>query len=115
KRILTNCAGPCRSSETLRVGLGEIQAILDAAPDAKALTVTERATAPTFPGLARVAKLLLLGALAREESRGAHIRVDFAGEQDAFQVHLVHDRNGRLRQRPVARTSIRYDLAGEVT
>lgn len=110
RQILTERAGPCRSHETLRAGIAEIDDVLDATPTARTTTIGERATAPTFPALLRVARLLLMAAQAREESRGAHVRADFATEQDIFQVHLVHDRDSRLHRRPVAVTGTSHDF-----
>lgn len=110
RRILTERAGPCRSRETLQAGITEIDDILDATPTAHTTTAGERATAPMFPALVRVARLLLIAAQAREESRGAHVRADFATEQETLQVHLVHDRDGQLHTRPVAVTSTDRDF-----
>jgi L-aspartate oxidase len=38
----------------------------------------------------QLARLIATGALAREESRGGHFRVDFPSEDAALQLHLVH-------------------------
>ena len=44
-----------------------------------------------------LARLVAEGALAREESRGAHFRADHPTESEAFRGHLVHRRGEPLR------------------
>ena len=61
-----------------------------------------------------VARLIVHGALAREESRGAHMRADFPQPEDAWRVHLlwkrgqpvtaVRDSAGRISVHPPAAT-----------
>jgi L-aspartate oxidase len=43
----------------------------------------------TAANAALVARLVIASALLREESRGAHSRVDFPTADDAWRVHLV--------------------------
>ena len=48
--------------------------------------------------MARVAQAILLSALAREESRGAHFRSDFPRRDDQrFQKHSVFGKNSPVR------------------
>lgn len=78
-------AGPLRDGEGLRAG-------------ALRLAAWPRQAAPDDPdGLTAVnaaltARLIVAGALAREESRGGHFRADFPHPRECWQAHLVQVR-----------------------
>jgi succinate dehydrogenase/fumarate reductase flavoprotein subunit len=82
QRAMTTGAGVLRSARSL----AETASVVD-----------ELASGPRPAGAARAelrnllwcASALLTGASAREESRGAHARVDFPGTGDAFSHRLV--------------------------
>ena len=47
-----------------------------------------------FKNMLELSRLVLKGAIARSESRGAHFRVDFPNEDKKFNMHIVVDKNG---------------------
>jgi L-aspartate oxidase len=80
--LMRDHAGLLRSAEGLRVALLRLSAmplqVGDPTPD--------RLTAANAT---LVARLAITGALLRQESRGAHFRVDFPSADDAWRAHLV--------------------------
>lgn len=88
--IMRTCAGPLRTAERLTEGLRRLAAFpVQVAPAAPAL----HAEALMAASAALVARLMLAGALARTESRGAHYRLDFPHTDDAaWRCHLVWER-----------------------
>jgi L-aspartate oxidase len=82
-------AGLLRDQETLREGLAAHALIL---ADLETAATTGQGSRRLFEAraLASVAQSILLSAMAREESRGAHFRNDFPKRDDArFQKHSV--------------------------
>jgi len=47
-----------------------------------------------FKNMLELSRLVLKGAISREESRGAHFRSDFPNEDDKFKMHTIVDKNG---------------------
>lgn len=47
-----------------------------------------------FKNMLELSRLILSGALVREESRGAHYRSDFVKEDEKFKMHTIKDKNG---------------------
>ena len=47
-----------------------------------------------FKNILELSRVVLLGAIARDESRGAHFRSDNAFEKDEFKKHTVIDKDG---------------------
>lgn len=47
-----------------------------------------------FKNMLEISELILSGAIARQESRGAHFRSDFPKEDDKFKMHTSKDKNG---------------------
>jgi len=47
-----------------------------------------------FKNMLELSRLVLKGAISREESRGAHFRSDFPQEDDKFKMHTIVDKNG---------------------
>ncbi len=47
-----------------------------------------------FKNTLELSRLILVGAIARDESRGAHFRVDSPKEDEKFAMHTIIDKNG---------------------
>ncbi|NTU83507.1 MAG: FAD-binding protein [Chloroflexales bacterium] len=82
---MVGAAGPLRDGAGLRAGLAELERWpLQAASDnAEGLTAANAALA---------ARLIVAGALLREESRGGHFRTDFPQQREAWHAHSVQAR-----------------------
>ena len=80
--IMVRSAGPLRSGDELRAGAKALADWpLQADPDdADGITAANAALA---------ARLIVGGALLREESRGGHFRSDFPRQRDAWRAHAV--------------------------
>jgi L-aspartate oxidase len=97
QRQMWSYAGLLRKEETLREGFdgqGEceqtVERFLQEGKQSRALFEAR--------AMSRVAKAILLSALARTESRGAHFRSDYPRRNDAeFQKHSVVGRDGAVR------------------
>ncbi len=78
-------AGPLRDGEGLRAAALSLAAWPQQADpdDPEALTAVNAAL---------TARLIVVGALAREESRGGHFRADFPHSRDCWRAHLVQVR-----------------------
>ncbi|MGQ9927793.1 MAG: L-aspartate oxidase [Chloroflexaceae bacterium] len=78
-------AGPLRDAEALRAGALRLAAWPQQADpdDPEALTAVNAAL---------TARLIVAGALVREESRGGHFRADFPHSRQCWQAHLVQVR-----------------------
>jgi L-aspartate oxidase len=82
-------AGLLREDSTLRLGLAAQQACADALSDLSANNKGSRRLTEA-QSMSRVARAILLSALARTESRGAHFRNDFTHRDDQnFQKHSI--------------------------
>ncbi|PHQ65801.1 MAG: succinate dehydrogenase [Sulfurimonas sp.] len=47
-----------------------------------------------FKNMLELSRLVLKGAITRDESRGAHFRADFPNEDEKFKMHTIVDKNG---------------------
>jgi len=47
-----------------------------------------------FKNMLELSRLVLMGAIARDESRGAHFRADKPSEDEKFKIHTIVDRDG---------------------
>lgn len=84
--LMRTCAGPLRDGAGLRDGLRGLATLpLVAGPD--------QATAITVANATLAARLIVSGALLREESRGAHFRSDFPQPAAGRAQHIVIERN----------------------
>ena len=93
--IMWRNAGVERSADGLRAALNEIA---EARKHLKA-SAGDRASGEAL-NICQCAEMILRGALAREESRGAHYRTDFPRHDDArFKAHSVM-RNGAISFEP---------------
>jgi succinate dehydrogenase / fumarate reductase flavoprotein subunit len=80
---------------TLNVVNGYIAKLpLMGAKDNSKLYNTNRVEFLEFKNTLELSRLVLVGAIAREESRGAHFRVDFPKESKLFEMHTIIDRDG---------------------
>ena len=87
-------AGLLRQDASLRQGLADLAQIEE---DLAAIAASGRRLAEA-QSLARVARAILLAALARTESRGAHFRLDHPRRDDAgFRKHSILARNDAVR------------------
>ncbi len=83
--IMVRSAGPLRSGDELRAGVRALAAwSLQADPD--------DSDGITAANAALTARLIVGGALLREESRGGHFRSDFPRQRDAWHAHAVQAR-----------------------
>ena len=90
-------AGLLREESSLRQGLAAQAACEAALAEIAAQGHTSRRLAEA-QAMSRVAHAILVAALARTESRGAHFRSDHARRDDEhFQKHSVIGRDGRVR------------------
>lgn len=80
--IMRTSAGPLRTATSLESGLNQLMTfpLHVSQPDPDAMTLANAAL---------VAHLILACSVVREESRGAHYRVDFPTADDTWKVHLV--------------------------
>jgi succinate dehydrogenase/fumarate reductase flavoprotein subunit len=94
KELMWRSAGVLRSREGLERGLEEIEALRSAvarpaAPDQRSLI-----RALELRNMIVVAEMVLRAALHRSESRGAHWRVDYPGEDHSWQRSVLVRRKG---------------------
>ena len=47
-----------------------------------------------FKNMLELSRLVLVSAISRDESRGAHFRVDFPFEDEKFASHTIIDKDG---------------------
>jgi succinate dehydrogenase / fumarate reductase flavoprotein subunit len=102
--------GIFREGASMREGLGKIQDLMKRAETASPGN-RERAVNQALVrylelrGMLRIAEVVALGAIAREESRGSHTRRDFPKRDDTrFLAHTIAQREGEgisLSYRPV--------------
>jgi L-aspartate oxidase len=83
--IMRSCAGPLRTADELQAGLRRLASF----PLQATMQDSERLT---VANAALVARLIMAGALQREESRGAHYRRDFPASREEWRVHMVFGR-----------------------
>lgn len=84
--LMDAAAGPIREKDGLRAGLAALADwSLQAPPDDP--------EGITAANAVLTARLIVNGALLREESRGSHFRTDFPVPRSCWQVHLVQQRN----------------------
>lgn len=89
-------AGLLRDEDSLRCGLTELSVCAEALASLAAAHKWSRRLAEAL-SMTAVARAILVSALARTESRGAHFRNDFPHRDDAsFQKHSVLTRDSRV-------------------
>jgi L-aspartate oxidase len=87
QRAMTRGAGVVRSAESIARARGVVEDIAAALGDEARSTSVE---AGELANLLRLADALLVSALARTESRGAHARAEFPRTDPAWRQRLVH-------------------------
>jgi len=102
---MTAHAGLARSGEGLIVALEQLGAFPTQAGDADMITAANAALA---------ARLIVAGALAREESRGAHFRADFPAPDDAWRSHMVFERGLPARMAETVADTHEYGVYAEI-
>ncbi len=107
QRLMWERVGPVRSAAGLEGALAEIERISVQAKDLEISEIrrcnTEVADAADLPHMLATARAIAVSALARTESRGAHVRSDFPERDDAEPVRnmVVRMRNGECSLRAV--------------
>jgi fumarate reductase flavoprotein subunit len=114
QKTMEASAGIYREASSIRQGIAELQRLQEryadiVIEDHSRTFNTERVAALELSFLLDIAPTMLAAALAREESRGAHQRRDFAKRDDQrFLAHALVSRNAdgscRLEQLPVTIT-----------
>ena len=91
--------GIIRDEKTLKETLTKVEDFISQLPkmgvsDSSQIYNTNLIEFLEFRNILELSKLILNGALARDESRGAHYREDAPNEDDKFKMHTIVDRNG---------------------
>ena len=91
--------GISRDSDSLQESLGVVDEYIKQLPkmgasDSSKVYNTNHIEFLEFKNMLELSRLVLSGALSREESRGAHFRVDFPYESEVFSSHTIIDRDG---------------------
>jgi succinate dehydrogenase/fumarate reductase flavoprotein subunit len=82
KSIMAECASPLRNMDTIKSGLGRLQALKDALQGLAPPSRPELWFRTSLRHQITVGSMVLWSALKREESRGAHFREDFPQPDD---------------------------------
>ncbi len=90
--LLSEHAGIVRNGPDLKRALDELYALRD-----EHSALLSRWAGRPLRTMIRACTLTVRGALLREESRGAHQREDFPGEQPRFEGHITQKRGTRAR------------------
>jgi fumarate reductase (CoM/CoB) subunit A len=107
QRLMWERVGPLRSAAGLEAALAEIETIEEQARDLEISEIrrcnAEVADAVELSHMLATARVIAASALARTESRGAHVRSDFPERDDAEPVRnmVVRMRNGECSLRAV--------------
>ena len=100
RRIMNQCAGLIRDMKSLENGIGKISDLENLITDGFNITTyMDRVRALEATNMLLTAKIIIQSALAREESRGAHRRIDFPLKNDSdWLVHVAfkQDHNNQL-------------------
>ncbi|GAA2225055.1 L-aspartate oxidase [Herbiconiux moechotypicola] len=104
RELMQRAAGVVRDADGLRSALAALEGRAAVDGDRESASVEQLET----ENLLQLARLLLHSALAREESRGAHSRDDFAETSPAFDGHLVVS---RMRPRPALAATVAEAVA----
>ena len=91
--------GISRDANSLSLTLNAVDGYIKQLPkmganDKSKIYNTNRIEFLEFKNMLELSRLVLSGALSRQESRGAHFRVDFPQESEAFASHTIIDKDG---------------------
>ena len=91
--------GISRDEETLISTLKKIKEYLSKLPlmgvkDNSKIYNTNLIEFLEFKNMLELSRLVLKGAIARKESRGAHFRIDYPNESEKFKMHTIVDKEG---------------------
>ena len=108
KQVMETHCGVFRNEEVMQEGVEQIQQIRERLKDVRLqdhsrVFNTNRIEALELENLVDIAMATMLGALTRQESRGAHSRIDFPNRDDkSWMKHsLYHMEGDRLDYKPV--------------
>ncbi|MFT7004770.1 MAG: succinate dehydrogenase/fumarate reductase flavoprotein subunit [Sulfurimonas sp.] len=91
--------GISRCKNTLEASLKKVECLLSeihlmGVSDKSKVYNTNLTEFLEFENMLELSKLVLQGAITRDESRGSHFREDFPQENEKFKMHTIVDRNG---------------------
>lgn len=116
QRIMQDHFGVYREEGKMKEGLEMVKALSKAYEttayyeDKSSVFNTERIEALELRNLMDVAVITAKTALAREESRGAHSRIDYPNRDDKnWLCHSLAYRDGRYKKRPVNRKTVNVE------
>jgi succinate dehydrogenase flavoprotein subunit len=107
--VMSECGGVVRSEDGLRDGLARLNEVAGRAPDMEVRPdiagYDDLAHALDLQGSLLAARATLECALERRETRGAHNRVDFPGQDPGLQVNLVWAADRTIVGEPIPKPS----------
>jgi succinate dehydrogenase flavoprotein subunit len=107
--VMSECGGVVRSEDGLRDGLARLNEVAGRAPDMEVRPdiagYDDLAHALDLQGSLLAARATLECALERRETRGAHNRVDFPGQDPGLQVNLVWAADRTIAGEPIPKPS----------
>jgi succinate dehydrogenase flavoprotein subunit len=107
--LMSECGGVVRSEDGLRDGLARLDEVAARARDMEVRPdiagYDDLAHALDLQGSLLAARATLECALERRETRGAHNRVDFPGQDPGLQVNLVWAADGAIAGEPIPKPS----------
>lgn len=91
--------GIVREKKVLEKTLLEVESYISKLPlmgvsDKSKIYNTNKIEFLEFKNMLELSRLILVGAISRDESRGAHYRSDKQDEDEAFAMHTIIDKNG---------------------
>jgi len=91
--------GISRDEKNLYESLGKVEEFIKNLPlmgvsDNSKIYNTNQVEFLEFKNMLELSRLVLMGAISRKESRGAHFRSDFPDEDEKFAMHTIVDRDG---------------------